>query len=399
MRVLVLNAGSSSLKFAVIESKNGRESIVGLASNLSGAGRGMLSFRAGDREGREVLDDNTHAHAFEAVTALLQRCGGLWDEIRGIGHRIVHGGEAFTASCLIDASVVAAIESVSELAPLHNPSNLQGVRAAQNAFPELPQVAVFDTAFHQTMPERAYLYPLPRSLYDEHRVRRYGFHGTSHRYVVREAARMRGLDLGQSAIVTAHLGNGCSAAAISNGRCVDTTMGMTPLAGLVMGTRSGDVDPGLHQVICERLGLDVAGVTALLNEKSGLLGLSGLSNDMRELLAAQAEGHAGARVAIEVFCYRLAKQLAALTVPLGRLDALVFTGGIGEQASEIRARVVRLLSFLGLKLDEARNRGHGRDSRGVITEEAGEGPVAMVVATNEELMIAQDTAAEIEESR
>ena len=399
MRVLVLNSGSSSLKFAVIDSQSGSESIVGLASNLAGAGRGVLSWRAGDDSDRELLEDNTHAQAFEAVTALLRRRSGLWSEIRGIGHRIVHGGESFTVSCTIDAEVISAIEAVSPLAPLHNPSNLLGVRAAKRAFPELPQVAVFDTAFHQTMPERAFLYPLPRALYEQHRVRRYGFHGTSHRYVVREAARMRGLALEESAIVTAHLGNGCSAAAIRGGRCIDTTMGMTPLEGLVMGTRSGDIDPGLHQVICERLGLDVAGVTALLNEKSGLLGLSGLSNDMRELLAAEAEGHAGARIAIEVFCYRLAKQLAALTVPLGRLDALVFTGGIGEHAAEVRARVVGLLGFLGLQLDEARNRENGHESAGVITAPGHDGAVAMVVGTNEEWMIAQDTAEAIGGSR
>ena len=397
MRVLVLNSGSSSLKFAVIDSKDGAESIVGLASNLGGAGLGMLSWRAGDEQGRRSLDDDSHEHALVAVTGLLRSRDGLVHEIAGVGHRIVHGGEAFTGSCRIDDDVIAAIEAMSELAPLHNPANLMGVRAAQLAFPELPQVAVFDTAFHQSMPPRAYMYALPRALYEEHRVRRYGFHGTSHRYVVREAARMRGLDLADSRIVTAHLGNGCSAAAIADGRCLDTSMGMTPLEGLVMGTRSGDIDPGLHQVIAERLGLDLAGVTRLLNEKSGLLGLSELSNDMRELLEAEAEGHEGAGLAVEVFCYRLAKQVAALVVPLGRLDALVFTGGIGENASAVRARVLAQLPFLGLELHEGRNAAHGRDSGGVIS--AGDlAPVAMVVPTNEERMIAEDTAALIEES-
>jgi acetate kinase len=304
---------------------------------------------------------------------------------------VVHGGEAFTSSELIDSAVLTRIEALAGLAPLHQPFNLLGIRAMQALFPALPQVAVFDTAFHQTMPERAYLYAVPQALYREHGVRRYGFHGISHRYVAGEAARVLGLDPARCALITAHLGNGCSATAIEDGRSVDTSMGLSPLEGLVMGTRSGDVDPGLHEFLAERLNLDVAGVTALLNRESGLLGLSELSNDMRRLTEAAKRGHQRAALAVEIFCYRLAKHLAALVVPLGRLDALVFTGGIGENAVGVRARVVALLEHLGLRLDGDRNADHGAGSGGVITSD--DPPVAAVVATDEELLIASDTAA------
>jgi acetate kinase len=391
MPILVFNCGSSSIKFAVIEPNRGNRILEGSAENLGGAGVSSLRWAAGDEAEEGALAGSRHEDALRAITDLLDRREGLWDSIRGVGHRVVHGGEAFTGSALIDGSVLERIEALSGLAPLHQPFNLLGIRAMQALFPGLPQVAVFDTAFHQTMPERAYLYAVPRVLYREHGVRRYGFHGISHRYVAGAASRMLGLDSTRNALITAHLGNGCSATAIKDGCSVDTTMGLSPLEGLVMGTRSGDVDPGLHEFLAERLNLDVAGVTALLNRQSGLLGLSELSNDMRRLTEAAERGHARAALAVELFCYRLAKHLAALVVPIGRLDALVFTGGIGENAVAVRERVVALLGHLGLRLDPGRNADHGARSRGVITSD--DAPVAVVVPTDEELLIASDTAA------
>jgi len=390
MRILVLNCGWSSIKFAVIDASCGARILEGSAEDLGGAGPGSLRWLAGDETGGGELAGARHEDALGSLTDLLGRREGLRDSIRGVGHRVVHGGEVFTGSALIDAGVLERIEALSPLAPLHQPFNLLGIRAMQALFPALPQVAVFDTAFHQTMPERAYLYAVPHALYREHGVRRYGFHGISHRYVAGEAARILELSPARSALITAHLGNGCSATAIENGRSVDTSMGLSPLEGLVMGTRSGDVDPGLHEFLAERLDLDVAGVTALLNRESGLLGLSELSNDMRRLTEAAERGHARAALAVELFCYRLAKHLAALVVPLGRLDALVFTGGIGENATGVRERVVALLGHLGLRLDEERNAEHGLRSRGVITTD--DPPVAVVVPTDEELLIASDAA-------
>jgi acetate kinase len=390
MSILVLNCGSSSIKFAVIDPDRGDRILEGSAERLGGAGPGSLRWAAGDETGGSELAGARHQDALRSITDLLERREGLWDEVRGVGHRVVHGGETFTSSALIDLAVLEQIEALESLAPLHQPFNLLGIRAMQALFPALPQVAVFDTAFHQTMPERAYLYAVPQSLYREHGVRRYGFHGISHRYVAAEAVRILELNPVRSALVTAHLGNGCSATAIEDGCSVDTSMGLSPLEGLVMGTRSGDVDPGLHEFLAERLNLDVAGVTALLNRQSGLLGLSELSNDMRQLTEAAERGHARAALAVELFCYRLAKHLAALVVPLGRLEAMVFTGGIGENAVGVRERVVRLLEHLGLRLDAERNADHGARSRGVITSD--DAPVAVVVPTDEELLIASDTA-------
>jgi len=312
------------------------------------------------------------------------------DGLRGVGHRVVHGGERFTASTRVTPEVVAGIERCVPHAPLHNPANLLGIRLSNELLGDLPDVAVFDTSFHQTMPARAYFYPVPYELYESHGVRRYGFHGTSHRYVSARAAEVLGKPLAETALVTAHLGNGCSAAAVSGGESVDTTMGMTPLEGLVMGTRSGDVDPALHAFLADNLGWDVHKVTQVLNKQSGLVGLSGVGNDMRAVLAAADDGDDRAGLAVEVFCYRLAKAIAALCVPLGRLDALVFTGGIGENAAPIRARVVDQLAILGLELDAERNAKHGRGSGCQITRDGK--TVALVIPTDEELMIARDTA-------
>jgi len=387
--ILVINCGSSSLKFALINPQTQEALLTGLAEKLGHADAYVTVKQNGAKE-TAALTQPDHAGAMHAIIATL-KARGLFDQVAAVGHRVVHGGENFKASTLIDDSVIAEIEGCAKLAPLHNPANLLGIRTAIECFPTLKQVVVFDTAFHQTMPEHAYLYAVPMALYREHGVRRYGFHGTSHRYVSAEAAKVLGLLLDNSAIVVAHLGNGASAAAILNGKSVDTTMGLTPLEGLVMGTRSGDIDPGAHAYIGAQLGLDLDGVTDLLNKQSGLLGLSELSNDCREIEDAAAEGHAGALLALNVFCYRLAKQIAALTVSLGRLDAVVFTGGIGENSSIIRAKVIEQLGFLGLTLDAAANDAAIRGKAGRIS--GATGPAALVVNTNEELMIALDTAA------
>jgi acetate kinase len=301
----------------------------------------------------------------------------------------VHGGETFAAPSQIDDQVLSAIENCNHLAPLHNPANLLGIRTAQRLFPGLPQVAVFDTSFHQTLPRRAYLYAVPYNFYEERGIRRYGFHGTSHRFVTERAAILLGKPLGECAFVSVHLGNGCSACAVLGGKSVDTTMGLTPLEGLVMGTRSGDIDPGLHAHLAEQLGWTLKHITDVLNNDSGLLGLSGLSNDMRELIEAATAGHERAGLAIEVFCYRLAKAIAALFVSLGRVGTVIFTGGIGENAHSIRAMVVQQLVLFGFELDPERNAMHGARSNGCITRDGGR--IAMVVPTDEELMIARET--------
>jgi acetate kinase len=290
---------------------------------------------------------------------------------------------------VITPEVVAKIEECIPLGPLHNPPNLVGIRIAQELFPGLPQVAVFDTAFHQTMPPVAYTYPVPHAWLERYGVRRYGFHGTSHRFVARQALVQTGLPADDHAIVTAHLGNGCSCTAVRNGKSVDTTMGLTPLEGVMMGTRSGTVDPAIVGHMSTALGQPAATILDLLNKQSGLLGVTGLSNDMRTVEEAAAAGNERARLALDIFCYVLAKALAALVVPLGRLDALAFTGGIGENSTQVRARVIAQLGFLGLTLDPAHNATHGRGQRGRIT--TGDRPQALVVPTNEELMIALDT--------
>jgi acetate kinase len=362
--VLVVNCGSSSLKFALVEPVSGEVMRRGLVERLSGKG--------------------AHARALDQV---LEKLEG--QAISAVGHRVVHGGEYFTESVLLDSDAIAKIAACSELAPLHNPANLSGIEAARERFPDVPHVAVFDTAFHQSLPPKAFMYAIPFELYEKHKVRRYGFHGSSHRYVATETARLLGKPLERLDLITAHLGNGCSACAIHAGRSVDTTMGLTPLEGLVMGTRSGDVDPNLHDFLVERAGLSLTEVTDLLNRKSGLLGLSGSSNDMRTLLEARAHGDSRASLAIGVFTYRLSKAILGLAAALERVDALVFTGGIGEYAQAIRAETLDGLRVLGPVLDPALNAKHGASSGGRITG-ADSRLLALVVPTNEELVIARE---------
>ena len=381
--VLVINCGSSSLKFALIDPTTGDVLRRGLAERL---GTEEPSVRIDSNAPQNLPPRAAHA---EVLDRLLDKLAG--QPIAAVGHRVVHGGEFFTESVVLDDDAIGKIESCSELAPLHNPANLRGIRAARERFRDHCHVAVFDTAFHQTLPSRAFLYAIPYELYERHKVRRYGFHGSSHRYVASETARRLGKPLEALELVTAHLGNGCSACAIKSGRSVDTTMGLTPLEGLVMGTRSGDVDPNLHDFLAERAELSLSEITDLLNKKSGLLGLSGTSNDMRALLEARKRGDARASLAIDVFTYRLAKAVLALSAALERLDALVFTGGIGEHAAPIRAETLAALKILGAELDAELNANHGASSGGRITQ-GDSRLLALVVPTNEELVIAREAA-------
>lgn len=400
MKVLVLNCGSSSLKFQLVETDDAsaaagtdRALARGLVENIGSAA--VLRYEAeGHKPFRETEEILEHKIAVARCLDLLTRPDtgvlGRVGEIVAVGHRVVHGGERFKASTRIDDAVLEGIEDCFEMAPLHNPPNVRGYRAARALLPEVPQVAVFDTSFHQTMPIEAYLYGLPYVLYQRHGIRRYGFHGTSHRFVSRRLAERLGrADDPSLRLVTCHLGNGCSVAAIRGGRSVDTSMGFTPLEGLVMGSRSGDLDPAIVLHVMAREELGPSELNALLNKHSGLLGVSGLSNDMRALLEAEAKGHERARTAIDVFCYRLKKYIAAYLGVLGGLDGLVFAGGIGENAPAIRERSTLGLEGLGIRIDAAANAA----ARGVEAEisPAGAATRVFVVPTNEELLIARDT--------
>ncbi len=387
--ILVLNSGSSSLKFAVQNTGQRTPVLSGLAERLGGEGP-SITFKDEGGKRTAPLPRADHAAALDAVVAELAARGWI-EALVAVGHRVVHGGERFTGSVIITPLVIADIEACNPLAPLHNPPALLGIRVAMERLSDIPHVAVLDTAFHQTMPREAYLYALPMEQYRSYGVRRYGFHGTSHRFVAHEAVGLLGLDPADHGLVTAHLGNGASATAVQDGCSVDTSMGLTPLEGLVMGTRSGDIDVGavLHMMRTE--GLDVAAIDTLLNKKSGLLGLSGLSNDCRELEAAAAKGHEGAILALDVFAHRLARYIGALAMSLRRLDAVIFTGGIGENSPLIRAKTLARLQPFGMALDADANEKVIRGRNGVITR-AGDKPCAAVVATNEEWMIACDTA-------
>ena len=384
--VLVLNCGSSSVKLAILDPVTGERTLTALAERVGTDGTVVRLHRQGGEQAGSPVDGSHRGAVAHLLAALTE------DElsaVTGVGHRVVHGGQRFSSSVLVDDEVLTALRALAALAPLHMPSNLAGIEAVRAALPDRPQVAVFDTAFHSGMPPRAYRCAVPPAWYAEHAVRRYGFHGTSHRYVSGRAAELLGRPVESLRMVTVHLGNGCSATAVRDGISVDTSMGFTPLEGLVMGTRSGDIDPGVLGYIAGRLGLDVAGVLAELNTASGLLGLSGLSNDMRTVEAAALEGSAAAALAVEVFCYRVAKAIGALTVALGRLDAVVFTGGIGERSATVRSATLAQLGVLGVSEDAQANAEHGERTGGLISP-AGSVPV-LVVPTDEELTIARDT--------
>ncbi len=384
--ILVINCGSSSIKFALVNEAHSQFTLSGLAERL-GTPDAVLHWKRGEEKDSLMLPGGDHRAALHQLLPLVQETVG--GKLHGIGHRVVHGGEQFTSACRIEPRSLQAIQATAPLAPLHNPANLLGIEAALKLFPTLTQVAVFDTAFHQGLPEHAYRYAIPEALYREHGVRRYGFHGTSHRFVSRRAAEITGLAYGDSSWLCAHLGNGSSTCAIVNGQSRDTSMGLTPLEGLVMGTRSGDVDPNLHGHLARTLGWSLEQIDAMLNKDSGLLGLSGLSNDMRALEQAREQGHPGATLAIEVFCYRLAKSLAAMSCALPQLDGLIFTGGIGENSPLIRSKTVAHLKLFNLALDkEANTRCIGGVTGNI---QAQSHPYILVVPTNEERQIALDT--------
>jgi len=403
MNVLVLNCGSSSLKFQIISTDTGRiegDSDVCLAKGLIEriGSLSLLTFKAAGREPvrtEEALRDIRAALERVLRWAVSPESGidtvKSAADLQVIGHRVVHGGEKFSASVRIDASVIAGIESCVELAPLHNPANLRGIRAASEVFgPGVPQVAVFDTAFHATMPETAYLYGIPYHFYRRHKIRRYGFHGTSHRYLAYRYRTMVKIPKEQVKIVTLHLGNGCSATAIKGGASINTSMGFTPLEGLVMGTRSGDVDASVLEFLALKEGLSLSEIITMLNKESGLLGLSGLTSDMRELLDEEREnGDRRARLAVETFCASVRRRIGAYHAELGGADAVIFSGGIGENSAEVRRRICLGLGCLGLELDEARNAAVSGGGAGLITTDASS-LKAYVIPTNEELLIARD---------
>lgn len=389
MRILVLNSGSSSLRFALYEGAGNSPLASGLAECLNSEDAG-LTLKLPKSELTLPIPGSDHEQALRSAVILLKENGALTSAPDAVGHRIVHGGEHFSAPSLVTPGMIKLVSSCNHLAPLHNPSGLLGITVAQQIFPDTAQVAVFDTSFHQSLPERSYLYAIPRSFHEQHGVRRYGFHGSSHSYVAETAASQLGFPLEHSRILSAHLGNGCSATAILNGKSIDTTMGMTPLEGLVMGTRSGDIDPGVILFLGKELNMPIQEISDLLNQQSGLLGLSGVSNDMRELREQAADGSDEARIATEIFCYRAAKSLASLTVALGGVDTLIFTGGIGENDAVTRAQILAHLSYLGLKIDPDRNSDHGWSSNGIITTGKSAAQAA-VIPTNEELMIARLT--------
>lgn len=404
MNILVLNCGSSSVKFQLIATdleqiadNSDRWLARGNVERIGG--EAIVSFQAAGHEPElmtATLRDIRAAVEFiirwacsaESGVAELQSIA----DIHAVGHRVVHGGERFKSSVLITDEVVRGIEDCIELAPLHNPTNIKGIVAAREVFGSgLPAVAVFDTAFHQTLPEHAYLYALPYQLYRRHRIRRYGFHGTSHRYVAYRYRELRGIRRDETNVITLHLGNGCSIAAIRAGDSVDTSMGLTPLEGLVMGTRSGDIDPAIVDFVAAKEGLTSQEVETLLNKQSGLLGISGLTNDMRELLAeAQENNDRRAWLAIEIFCYRARKYIGAFLTAVGGADAIVFTGGIGENSAEIRTKICAGLGWLGVRLDAERNAAHHDRREGLITSD--DSAIAVyVIPTDEELLIARDT--------
>jgi acetate kinase len=404
MNILVLNCGSSTVKFQLIATDLDR-----IAQNADKRlARGTIERIGGEAivtltvEGSEQQRSTAQLRDIRAAVDLIASWASSSEssidevksvaDIHAIGHRVVHGGERFTHSVVITDEVVRGIEDCIDLAPLHNPANLNGIAAARSLFGDgLPQVAVFDTAFHQTLPDYAYLYGLPYQLYRRYKVRRYGFHGTSHRYVAYRYRQLRGIARDDTNIITLHLGNGCSAAAISGGNSIDTSMGLTPLEGLVMGTRSGDIDPAIIDFIATKEGLSLGEVETMLNKQSGLLGISGLTSDMRELLAeAREENDRRALLAIEIFCYRARKYIGAYLAAMKGADAIVFTGGIGENSAEVRANICDGLKWAGLELDQSRNRAHTEGCEGIISNH-GSRLAAYVIPTDEELLIARDT--------
>ena len=393
MNVLVINCGSSSLKYQLIDSDTEAVLAMGLCERIGIDGRLVYQKAGNDKEITEASMP-THKEAIQMVLEALtnEKTGAIKSlaEVNAIGHRIVHGGEKFASSAIITDEMIKAVEECNDLAPLHNPANLIGIRVCSELMPNVPQVGVFDTAFHQTMPAKAYLYGLPIEYYKNYKVRRYGFHGTSHSFVSKRAVEFLGLDKDNSKVIVCHLGNGSSISAVQNGKCVDTTMGLTPLEGVVMGTRSGSIDPAIVEYIAKKENLDLAGVMNVLNKKSGLQGMSGVSSDMRDLRAAAAEGNEDAKNAIEVLCYGIAKYVGGYVAAMNGVDAIVFTAGIGENVGMIREKVCSYLGFLGVTIDAKANEAMGEE---VVISGADSKVKVAVIPTNEELAICRDTVA------
>ncbi|WP_198559798.1 acetate/propionate family kinase [Colwellia sp. 12G3] len=388
--ILVINCGSSSVKFSLIKPASGETLLSGLAECLLSTDAKVTIKQQGDKKTYKLPDPFDHQAALSVLVVQLQQLN-LVKDISAIGHRVVHGGEKYSQPTLITTEVEQAISQLAKLAPLHNPANLIGIKACQAAFDCLPQVAVFDTAFHQSMPEKAYMYGLPYSLYKEHGIRRYGFHGTSHYFVANQAAKQLNKPLAQCNLISAHLGNGCSVTVIKNGESVDTSMGMTPGEGLIMGTRCGDLDTGIIFHLVDNLGYSISDVDKLVNKESGLVGISDLSNDCRTLENAMLEdNHVQATLALTVFCYRIAKSIASYSASLTQLDGLVFTGGIGENSSWVRTEIVKQLGLLNFSLDEEKNQATRFGASGNIATKNSR--ACWVIATNEEFVIAEQSA-------
>ena len=386
--VIVLNCGSSSVKFAIINAETGEAGLSGIAESL-GNQDASLSYKIDGKKNTLALPEKAgHTEALNAIQSVIAQT----DVVPiAIGHRVVHGGEKFKQAALVDETVLAAIEEYASMAPLHNMANLKGITTAQEAYPNLPHVAVFDTSFFQTMPKKAFVYALPMALYKEHGIRRYGFHGTSHKFILDSTAAQLNKSVEDTSIISAHLGNGCSVSAIEKGQAVDTSLGFTPLEGLVMGTRCGDLDPSLPGTLQQKLGKTAEEINDLLNKQSGLLGISELSNDCRTLEEAALNGHEGALLAIEIFCYRLAKYISGYMIAVPTLDAIVFTGGIGENSSLIRETTMGYFKHFGVAIDEQRNLDARFGNAGEISAPSSSTKV-LVVPTNEEWVIAAQAA-------
>ncbi|MDE7496700.1 MAG: acetate kinase [Muribaculaceae bacterium] len=394
MKILVLNCGSSSVKYKLIDSES-KEVLAEGGVEKIGLPDSFLKFKRPDGSKETiVVDMPTHTEAVKNVLKVLTdpKEGVIksFDEIGAVGHRVVHGMEKFNKSVLITPEVIEQVKECYPVAPLHNPANITGIEAVTAILPDVPQVGVFDTAFHQTMPAKAYMYALPYEAYEKYGVRRYGFHGTSHRYVSRRACEFLGLDYDKQRIITCHIGNGASIAAIKDGVCVDTSMGLTPTEGLVMGTRSGDVDPGALVYLMEREGLDADGLMKLINKESGMAGFTEISSDMRDIEDAISQGNERARLGMDMYEYRIVKYIGAYTAVLGGVDVIVFTAGVGENGPEMREEIMDQLSFLGITVDKEANKVRGKEA--LISGKDSKVKV-VVIPTDEELMIAQDTAA------
>ena len=395
MKILVLNCGSSSIKYALYNMDDQSVMTSGSAERV-GLDGAFVKVKLANGEKKQIMHDMPeHTEGVKFIFSLLTdpEIGVIKSlkEINAVGHRMVHGGEKFAKSVVITPEVIKAFEEVSDLAPLHNPANLKGIRAVEELMPGLPQVGVFDTAFHQTMPQYSYMYALPYEVYEKYGVRRYGFHGTSHRYVSARVCEFLGVDYTKQRIITCHIGNGGSLAAVKNGKCMDTTMGLTPLEGIMMGTRSGDVDGGAVTFLQKKLGLNPDQMSDLLNKKSGVAGISGVGSDMRDLEAAVAAGNKRAKLATDMYNYKIKKYVGAFAAAMGGVDIIVFTAGVGENQASMRAEVCRDMEFMGVKVDEALN-ATIRGKEAVISTPDSKVKV-VVIPTDEELMIASDTAA------